>query len=482
MPIRARVRGIYSTAISKILHDNGIELVDVSPVIAERLGIDERRGKPADVTVKSDENNPSQILILGFPGEVHTISSIIENTVPDIIVYRPKIGLYAAFKARIIGQEGRECIAETPVGPATLVDEPECVAGREIPVTVVKVPIRPGERMVVSSRVRVVGKYAIVGKGSGVSFSNFIRNKERISNLLEASAQYVRQGFSIRWRSNADEANLEEVVNEIPQLISKLREVEHRLAYAKPLEVVYIGEFMRLVELTYNSKAYLDAVRNEVAPTAPYHHMLRSDEIRSNGLVDLLDIIAAEVEGSRLATLVRKWIAHRLSNKRDIILLHKRITKKNIVLGKAKPVEVIDGKGISVIVKRSVKSAGEYDGLNIPKEPGDQILTYMTEGSWITEHRYFDKDGNLKGVYVNVNTPPEFLPSGQVQYVDLEVDLVRASGEPCRIIDSKLFLALVRGGYVQGDIYVKVLKAVDEAISKYCVKDALVKLAEQTKL
>ena len=106
----------------------------------------------------------------------------------------------------------------------------------------------------------------------------------------------------------------------------------------------------------------------------------------------------------------------------------------------------------------------------------------MTEGSWITEHRYFDKDGNLKGVYVNVNTPPEFLPSGQVQYVDLEVDLVRASGEPCRIIDSKLFLALVRGGYVQGDIYVKVLKAVDEAISKYCVKDALVKLAEQTKL
>jgi len=473
MPIRARVRGIYSTAISKILHDNGIELVDVSPVIAERLGIDEQRGKPADVTVKSDENNPSQILILGFPGEVHTISSIIESTVPDIIVYRPKIGLYAAFKARIVGQEGRECIVETPVGPATLVDEPECVSGKEIPVTVVKVPVRPGERMVVSSRVRVVGKYAIVGKGSGVSFSNFIRNKERISSLLEASVQYVKQGFSIRWRSNADEANLEEVVSEIPQLISKLREVERKLANAKPLEIVYIGEFMRLVELTYNSKAYLDTVRDEVAPTTPYHHMLRSDEIRNNGLVDLLDIIAAEVNHSRLATLVRKWIAHRLSNKRDIILLHKRITKKNIVLGKAKPVSIIDNEGIRAILKRNVKSSGEYDGLNVPKEPGDKIITYMTEGSWITEHRYFGKNGDLKGIYININTPPEFLPSGQVQYIDLEVDLVRPSDGVCKIIDSKLFIALIRGGYIQGDIYTKALKAVDEAINKYCTKNAL---------
>jgi len=482
MPIRARVRGIYSTAISKILHDNGVELVDVSPVIAERLGIDERRGKPADVTVKSDENNPSQILILGFPGEVHTVSSIIEDTVPDIIVYRPKIGLYAAFKARIIGQEGRECIAETPVGPATLVDEPDCVAGKEIPVTVVKVPVRPGERMVISSRVRVVGKYAIVGKGSGVSFSNFIRNKERISRLLEASAKYVRQGFSIRWRSNADEAKLEEVVNEIPQLISRLREVEHRLASAKPLEIVYIGEFMRLVELTYNSKIYLDIVRSEVTSTAPYHHILRSDEIRNNGLVDLLDIIAAEIDCSKLAALVRKWIAHRLSNKRDILILHKRITKKNIVLGKAKPTEITaDGK-IRALVKRSVRSSGEYDGLNVPKEPGDKILTYLIEGSWITEHRYFNKNGDLKGIYINVNTPPEFLPSGQVQYVDLEIDLVRASGDPCRIVDSKLLLALVKGGYIQGDIYVNVLNAIEEAIDKYCTKDALVKLAEQTKL
>lgn len=480
MPIRARVRGIYSTAISKILHDNGIELVDVSPVIAERLGINEQRGKPADVTVKSDENNPSQILILGFPSEVHAIGSIIENTVPDIIVYRPRIGLYATFKARIIGQEGRECVAETPVGPATLVDEPECMSGKEIPVTVVKVPVRPGERMVVSSRVRVVGKYAIVGKGSGVSFSNFIRNKERISSLLEASAQYVRQGFSIRWRSNADEANLKEVISEIPQLISKLKDVERKLANAKPLEVVYIGEFMRLIELTYNSKTYLDAVRDEVAPTAPYHHILRSDETRNNGLVDLLDIIATEVNSSKLAALIRRWIAHRLSSKRDIILLHKRITKKNIVLGKAKPIQIINNGGISAIVKRNVKSAGEYDGLSVPKEPGDKILTYIVEGSWITEHRYFDKNGNLKGVYVNVNTPPEFLPSGQVQYVDLEVDLVRALDEPCRIIDSKLFLALVKGGYIQGDVYIKTLKAIDEAINKYCTKGALKELAEQT--
>ncbi len=468
MPIRARVRGIYSTAISKILNDNGVELVDVTPVIAERLGIDERRGLPADVTVKSDENNPSQILILGFPREVDVISSILESNIPDLIIYKPRIGLYAAFKARVVGRDGRECIAETPVGPAALVDEPECREGMEIPVTVVKVAVKPSEKTVVSSRVRVVGKYAIVGRGSGVSFSNFIRNKERISKLLEVSAKYVRQGFSIRWRSNADEANLDDVVNEVPELIRKLNNVELLLMKAKPLEIVYVGEYMRLLELTYNSKMYLDNIRKNVAPTTPYHHVLRSDNGRSEGVVDLLDIIAKDITWDKLKVWVRDWIAYRLNNRKDITLVHKRIMKKDVILGRAKPIEVKTSLGrLEVVLKRSMKGGGLYDGLNLPKETGDYAITSIREGDWYIIHQYYSKDGELKGIYININTPPEIMPSGQVGYTDLEVDLVYDSNG-CRLIDTQGYISLLRNDYLSTSIQENVILTIDKLINELC--------------
>ena len=472
MRVRARVRGIYSTAISKILNDNGVELVDVSPVIARRLGIDESRGKPADVTVKSDENNPSQVLVLGFPEEVEIISDILESTIPDVITYKPKIGLYASFKARVIAQEGRECIAETPVGPASLVDEPECKVGRELPVTVVKVAVKPNEKNVVSSRVRVVGKYAIVGRGSGVSFSNFIRNKERISKLLEISAKYVRQGISIRWRSNADEADLNEVISEIPKLIKMLEDVEKRLAEARPLEIVYVGEFMRFIELTYNSKKYLDKVRNTVAPTTPYHHIFRTDDIRNCGLVDLLDTIAKDVGWNALRRWISEWLTCRLSNKRDLTIVHRRITKKDIILGRAKPQLIEhDGKSIKMVLRRNVRSRGIYDGLNVPKEAGDIIETYVEEGKWFVVHKYIRRDGTLKGMYVNINTPPEILPSGQIQYTDLEVDMAVDSGG-CRLLDSEHYLRLIREGYISTDIMIKVIGTLNSLINKFCVESS----------
>lgn len=469
MPTKARVRGIYSTALSKLLHDNGIELVDVSPVIAERLKIDSKRGEPADVTVKSDENDPSQILILGFPEQVEEISNILESNIPQVIVYKPKIGLYSCFKTKIIGKVGRDCIAQTPIGKAVLVDEPECVPDKEVSVTVVKVPVKPGERIVVSSRVRVVGKYAIVGRGSGVSFSNFIRNKERISQLLQASSKYVREGYSIRWRSNADEANLTEIMAEIPQLITKLIEVEKLLANADQLEIVYTGEFMRLIELTYESKQYLDEVRGSVTPTSPYHHILRSGEYRSEGIVDLLDIVAKDIPKERIEKWIRLWIAHRIMNRRDISLHHKRLLKKNLILGKTQPYEIVSITPLSIKLYRNVKSPGIYDGLEVPKEPGDHIITEVKEGAWHIVHKYFSKEDSLKGIYININTPPELLPHGQVKYVDLEVDLVKRPAEGCRIIDTEGFRELIKEELISGDLVERVIQEIESLLSTYCV-------------
>jgi len=471
MVVRARVRGVYATALSKMLHDNGIELVDVSEVIAKRLGIDTKRGLPADATVKTDDSDPSQILILGFPEAVNKILSIIEDNIPYIITYKPKLGLYSAFKAKVIGKEGNECIVETPIGKAPLVDISECREGSEIPVSVIKIPLKPGERLVVSGRIRVVGKYAIVSFGSGVSFSSFIRNKDRITELLSASTKYLRDGYSIRWRSNADEAPLTDVISEVPQLISELNELKEKLESAEPLSVIYDGEFIRLVELTYNSKLYLDGVRSSVTATTPYHHMLRSSDVVVSNIVDLLDSISQYVSRDRLLNALKNWIIDKLLDKGEVIIYHKRPTAKTITLGKGIIKEAkLDRNNYMVIkVERLVRSRGMYDGLNVPKEIGDIIISLIKEDEWHTVHQYLSNDGEVKGLYININTPPEITPTGNILYVDLGVDLVKTR-DGCALIDTDKFRELIRNDLIGYDMIARTIQTIENLINMYCTE------------
>ncbi|RLG78185.1 MAG: hypothetical protein DRO14_01410 [Thermoprotei archaeon] len=469
MKVKARVRGIYATAISKILYDNGVELVDVSEQIAKRLGIDQRRGEPADVTVKTDESDPSKILILGFPESVKIVGDILTTNIPDVLVLKPKVGLYAAFKTRIIRKTERECIVESPIGEAVLVDEANCEPGREVNVTVVKAPVKPNERLVVSSRVRVVGKYAIVGRGSRVSFSGFIRNKSRITELLNISTQYVRKGYSIRWRSNADEASLESIMDELPQLIELLHEIEKKLNDAEPLRIVYTGEYMLFLELTYTAKQYLDKVRNYVLPTAPFHHALRTIENSYEGVVDLIDTFAKYIDKRNLEEWIREWVMKRLEYRKDLRLYHKSLHKKDLILGEGtlESIGIENGK-LKLVVKRLVRGKGMYDGLNVAKEPGDVALTSVFEGKWYIVHNYFSSDqSSQKGLYVNINTPPEVLPNGSITYLDLGVDIIR-NDKGCRLIDSEEFRKLLTDEIVTGDVVARVTEAIDEVLNIFC--------------
>ncbi len=471
MVVRARVRGVYATALSKILNDHGVELVDVSEVIAARLGIDTRRGLPADATVKTDDADPSQILVLGFPESVNYITEVIENEVPYVITFKPEIGLYSAFKAVVKRRSGGECFVETPLGDAVLVDTDECSEGSEIPVSVVKVPIRPHEKLVVSGRVRVVGKYAIVSYGSGVSFSSFIRNKDRIAELLSISAKYLREGYGIRWRSNADEAPLDDIVSELPNLVKELEELKKKLDDAEPLKVIYDGEYVRLIGLTYPAKVYLDRIREEVTPTTPYHHLLRScDSPQVNGLVDLLDMISEFINKSKLEAVIRKWICRRLIDKREVILNHKRLTGRDVILGRGK-VESFDADEdkAKLVVRRSIKSRGTYDGLGIKKEVGDVAYTEVVEGRWFIIHRYYSRDGKLKGIYININTPPELLPTGSITYIDLGTDIVN-DGSGCKLIESSDFRKLIERELINGDVIRAVASSLNEILNNACLK------------
>ncbi|MEM2412048.1 MAG: RNA-binding protein, partial [Desulfurococcaceae archaeon] len=73
--VSVRVRGIYATAISKILLESGFKLVEASEKVRERLGID-LDAAPCDVTVKDCEN-VDELLVVGFPGEAGLVYKVL---------------------------------------------------------------------------------------------------------------------------------------------------------------------------------------------------------------------------------------------------------------------------------------------------------------------------------------------------------------------------------------------------------------------
>ncbi|MEM0025073.1 MAG: DUF402 domain-containing protein [Zestosphaera sp.] len=469
MFLRVRVRGIYSTAISKILNENGVELVDVTPSIASRLKISENRGVPADVTVKTENDNLSQIMLIGFPEAINKVSEILETSIPDMLVFKPLTGLYTTFKTRVVGYEGRECIALSPWGKAVLVDYKECTQDREIPVTTIKLITNRDSKIVLSENVRIVGKYAIIGRGSNVTFSHFIRNRRRISELIDISAKYVREGYSIRWRSNSDEANLLDIMSELEELTRKYDELVKKVQKAPLLEVVYEGESARFYELTYNSKVFLDNVRKEVCPTIFLHHFFKSFDVRDSNLVGLLDVLSAKVPKDEEDKLVFKWFLSELKERKEAVVEHKKTSGK-VIFMKGVISCVPESRVPALVLKRTIKTQGIYDGLNIPKEVGDIALTTVRMGDWHIKHEYFSKEGKFKGTYISFNTPTEILYTGRIRYLDLEVDLVRIGDLGCKLTDTKAFHELLAEGIITQDVLEKLITEFDKTFQEVCSK------------
>lgn len=87
-----------------------------------------------------------------------------------------------------------------------------------------------------------------------------------------------------------------------------------------------------------------------------------------------------------------------------------------------------------VIIKRYFKLGKFYDGFEFLIEFGDYVIIEFEVGKWWFVYRYYDKNGNLKGEYYNINMFVEIYFDG-VCYVDFEVDIVKWLDGKKEIID-----------------------------------------------
>ncbi len=454
--MQVRVRGIYATAIAKILMDAGVELSDVSKKLSERLGGYSGVERPPHVTVKTSED-PSEVVIIGFPDEAKRVWEILNERLPYALIYKARPNIHSAFKAKIIRDGG--CYADLGCCKARL---RECPDQEEAVVEVVKSKVKPLEEVIAEPGLRVIGFYAevMIGKRPGVTFSKHITNPERKLELTNLASDLVSSGLRIHWRSAARDASLVELREELEELSRLAWKLWQEAREMPAPSEVYRGEGLYVLRLGGEDKLTMDRIRDQVLPTAPLHHIFKSFSEPWTTLAEYNDALKANgVEEGRIVNCSLNFILERFGDCKRFVIKHYKIEGKTVEIG-GYVQGVVEGH---LVMKRVAREYGIYDGLNVMKEPGDLMITMLRPLDWKVIHAYFSKDGALKGIYVNVNTPVE-VAGCEARYIDLEIDVIL--GNENKIIEEDELKKWVKEGIVKEELYEKARGIAEEALNK----------------
>ncbi|NUB89575.1 DUF402 domain-containing protein [Haloterrigena sp. SYSU A121-1] len=473
-----RVRGIYTTAITQLLRDRGLEVVQASDPIRERFDAS-FEAAPADVAIETTRDRQG-VELSGEPDAVETVASELESLAIDSFRWADAVPRGAVFDCEVVdagggggatvdlgdGRRGylhyddadgyvdsgnRYRVQVTEPAPPWTDDDPRVEPTLEV-----------ADGLVVLSRDR-----------SGVSAALRGERADELVGMTDLLSVDVPDGWGVRWQGAAADADLEAMGTALERAVDRALALEDALADAPETP----GEPGRLaaprtttwVWFGRESRFALDRIRREVETTMAGHHRTKAADRAASAAVDFAEAVCEspgesdDGDGFPFDAVSRQFgptTGDRLE------IGHGKPDGRLISLGRG---EVTDwGPDGSVTLERSMRGGGSYDALGVPKEEGDVAVTKFREGRWWYPTTYRDENGTAKGTYVNVCTPVELFP-GTARYVDLYVDVIRHTDGTVETVDEDELEAAVGDGHVSEELAEKatsVAAAVERALSK----------------
>ncbi len=442
--VSVRIRGIYSTALTKVLAERGYGICQVSHLIRDRLNI-ESLDLPPDIDIRHTYNRQG-ISIVATGSSMDTFLEDMKESFSDVVVIPSGIDLYGIYKGRNLGK------GEVDLG-GFVGQLDERTAERDVLVQVSEIRSRP----ILTPRISFSGNFAILIPQEGVKISKKIENSDERRRLYHlANSLQISPGYGLLWRTAAVGCEDRILEEEVHQLVEEM----HRIHMEFPASSIgLLREGKKHVNILFGgeSKRRLDFVRNNILPTAHNHHKLKSSGKEYSFVVDVFEhILSKYAIEERLDELL--WRLNPWRGGASILLEHIKPDGEKLHLGRA-VVQRFDHP--YVIMERRMHTYGIYDGLGVRKERGDRVVTHMKEGEWVFMHEYYSPDGELKGRYYNVCTPVEFYPY-KVRYIDLEVDVVEMDGR--NIIDEDKLEQRVRDGFISEKLKEKALEVAQTVV------------------
>ena len=452
--INVRVRGIYATAITKLLLDYGFTIVQASDKIKSRFK-SVFTNKPADVTIK-DMDNKLGFIIIGEPTAVKTVFNHLNEVLENSIIFQSKIPLHALIKGRVVEKVNEKTyIVDLGEVKGELYTTQQLNVGDEVLVDVKKTQLKPREKIILSFNYNIYGpNIVLIYKLPKIIVSRHIKDPELRRELITLASLYRMKNsdWGIKWRSSAKYTSLSELMSELKQLYKRAEEVLSKARNSKLYEIIEPGQLIIEVVLSKSDKEKLDSIRQSVTPTVIGHHMLKSFGKKSSTIVDTVEYIMKylNIDQRKISECLLEYLINCLSEQKEIKIYHVRVYDDKVLkLTPGKIIAIKDDKvlGKVIVLKRKIIGKGVYNGLNIPKEPGDYDEMIVPLNRWLLIHNYYSKRGELKGKYININTPVE-LSLSSIRYIDLSLDIIVDKNNNIKLVDVDEFKELVNRGII----------------------------------
>jgi len=466
--VKARVRGVYTTALTKLLLDQGFDMVQASATTRQRFALKEDDSSP-DLDVY-DRRDRQGVKALGKAEALNKFISLLQSRLEDVITRKWSVTVDGIYKG---------LLKEAEVSTHTVLVDIGSAVGRlsdsEMPISKTGQLLVQVERWRLGSKqptlttqIKIPGTNAVLIPGGQVKISRKIMDWQTRTRLQQLGEDLAKENWGVLWRTSAVNQPHDLLRNEVDALMEKAESIMQKAEQAEAPATLWEGAHFASLEFPALSRSRLDEVRKAVAPTIEGHHLYKASGQRVSTALEMAEkLLEKGYARAEVNDLLQQTVETEFPSVGSWIKIeHVKLDGKVFHLGPAL-VEALDQDKSFIRFRRVFKTPGVYDGLNISKQPDDYAVTEAKISEWHFKTKYFSKEGQIKGTYINLNTPIELYPYG-IRYVDLETDVcVWPDGRVETLDMEKLEEALTKG-LVTEKLFTIVKDEVNEIIRDEC--------------
>jgi hypothetical protein len=444
--LSVRVRGIYTTALTALLHDSTTDgvptrVVQASEPIRERFDADFPVAA-ADATVSTTDERQG-VGVSGAPWAVARLADRLAGVGRDTFAWDATLPAGAVYQGVVTDDVGSgavvDCGPDSGFLPYSAADD--YVEEGDVLRVQVRDPRPPwdDDRAELGTGLVVDGGLVELRRGGS-------RGSSEAARMAEMLPVDVPDGWAPRWDRAADDAGLDALADALGRAVDRVATVtdaaemdpdDAPCPLAAPEATIWCW-FGR------ESRFELDDHRRGVTATMPGHHRTKAADYAASAAVDFAEAVAGDRFGPDdsfpFAAVTRQFGPGEGDR---LALHHGKPDGRLITLGRGE-VSDYDPEG-QVTLRRQMSAGGTYDALGVERQAGDVAITKLQEGRWWYPTVYRGDDGTRRGTYVNICTPVELFPNA-ARYVDLHVDVVKhTDGTVERVDDDELDEAVARG-------------------------------------
>lgn len=426
--MRVKVRGIYTTALTKLLSESKFEIVAPSEKINERFDLEDI-GDSAD-TLIYDKDDMNGVTIHG--SNSNKVVEILQKNLPDTVFWKMETGSIFCGKIENIDRDNNTIYIDIGKEKAGIISLQNFWGMLKIGEKVlVQIKGESKDGFMLSTKLRLFGDNLILIKSGFTKVSKHVKDKSEKDRLLSLSDDAKSKGWGILWKVLAESKSDKELKKEIDSLIAEEEEIKGNFDQSNDVSLLKEGLCIYFVDFGKKSKERLDEIRRRICPTTAKHHFLKSGGFSL--LADVVDSLSSKTDEKKIKKVVDDTIENSIKPGQYFCIIEKRMGGRDTrTKGIVEKIE----KGV-VEVKRNFGHNFGNDFFEIPINEDDYSISKIKSGERVIQHHFFDKEGKSKGKIFSICTQLELFPEYS-RSINLEIDVIEEDGKKRLVGEEKL--------------------------------------------